>query len=111
VLDLDDLDVGSPLFDLRIAEGHRGSGVGRVAVTWSTNHLFSTYLELNRIEATTRDDNAAMQRVFERCRYRLEGRMLEAWKNADDTRSDTLIFAILGREWHGAPQLGGSPAR
>ena len=97
--DLDDLDVGSPLFDLRIAEGHRGRGVGRAAVTWLTGHLFNTHLELHRIEATTRHDNLAMQRVFERCNYRLEGRMLEAWTNADGTRSDTLTYAILRREW------------
>ena len=97
--DLDDLDAGSPLFDLRIAEGQRGRGVGRAAVTWLTDHLFNTYLELNRIEATTRHDNLAMQRVFELCRFRREGRMLEAWKNADGTRSDTLTYAILRREW------------
>jgi RimJ/RimL family protein N-acetyltransferase len=97
--DLDDLDDGSPLLDLRIAEGHRGRGVGRAAVTWLTDHLFSTLVELHRIEATTRHDNVAMQRVFEHCSYRLEGRMLEAWKNADGTRSDTLTYAILRREW------------
>jgi RimJ/RimL family protein N-acetyltransferase len=103
VFDLDDLDEGSPLFDLRIAEGHRGHGVGRAAVTWLTTHLFSTYVELHRIEATTRHDNLAMQRVLERCSYRLEGRMLEAWKNADGTRSDTLTYAILRREWRALP--------
>ena len=101
--DLDDRDDGSPLFDLRIADGHRGRGVGRAAVTWLTNHLFGTYVELHRIEATTRHDNLAMQRVFDRCRYRLEGRMLEAWKNADGTRSDTLTYAILRREWRALP--------
>lgn len=97
--DLADLDVGSPLFDLRIAEGHRGQGVGRAAVTWLTDHLFTTHLELHRVEATTRDDNFEMQAVFHRCDYRLEGRMLEAWRNADGTRSDTLTYAILRREW------------
>ena len=96
--DLDDLDDGSPLFDLRIAEGHR-RGVGRVAVTWLTGHLFRTYLELNRIEASTRHDNLAMQRVVDLCRYRLEGRMVEAWRNADGTRSDTLTYAMPRREW------------
>lgn len=68
-------------------------------MTWLTDHLFSTYLELDRIEATTRHDNLAMQRVFDHCSYRLEGRMLEAWANADGTRSDTLAYAILRREW------------
>ena len=99
LLDLDDLDVGSPLFDLRLAETHRGRGLGRQAVRWLTDHLFANYPVLHRIEATTRHDNLAMQVVFAHCRYRLEGRMLEAWKHADGTRSDTLVFAILRREW------------
>ena len=99
LLDLDDLDVGSPLFDLRLAETHRGRGLGRQAVRWLTDHLFTNYPVLHRIEATTRHDNLAMQAVFAHCGYRLEGRMLEAWKHADGTRSDTLVFAILRRDW------------
>lgn len=35
IFDLDDLDTGSPLFDLRIAESHRGRGMGRQAVNES----------------------------------------------------------------------------
>lgn len=98
LFDLDDIDDGSPLFDLRIAEGHRGRGVGREAVRWLTRHLFAAYPGLHRIEATTRADNLAMQAVFDRCGYRLEGRMVEAWKNTDGTWSDTLVYAILYRE-------------
>jgi RimJ/RimL family protein N-acetyltransferase len=99
LLDLDQLDVGSPLFDLRKAENHRGCGIGRHAVHWLTGHLFGAYPILHRIEATTRDDNLAMQSVFTHCGYRLEGRLLEAWRNADGTRSDTLTYAILRREY------------
>ncbi len=99
LFDLDDLDNGSPLFDLRIATKQRGCGIGRFAVDWLTAHLFSTYPGLHRIEATTRSDNAAMQAVFARCGYRREGRMLEAWKNADGSRSDTLTYAILRRDF------------
>ena len=99
VFDLGDLHVGSPLFDLRLAETSRDRGFGRLAVRWLTDHLFSTDPLLHRIEATTRHDNLAMQSVFGHCGYRLEGRMLEAWKNADGTRADTLAYAILRREW------------
>lgn len=98
LLDLSDLEDGSPLFDLRIAEGHRGRGVGRQAVEWLTGHLFGTHPELHRIEATTRGDNTAMQAVFDRCGYRREGCFVEAWRNADGTRSDALVYAILRRE-------------
>lgn len=98
LLDLADLDDGSPLFDLRIAESHRGRGVGQRAVEWLTGHLFTTYPALHRIEATTRHDNAAMQAVFDRSGYRQEGRFVEAWKNTDGTRHDALTYAILRRE-------------
>lgn len=97
--DLDDIDDGSPLFDVRIAGHHRSRGVGSAAVAWLTDHLFTTHSELHRIEATTRHDNLAMQRVFNHCEYRLEGRMIEAWKNVDGSRSDSLTYAILRREW------------
>ncbi len=99
LFDLDDLDNGSPLFDLRIATESRGRGIGSFAVRWLTGHLFTTYPVLHRIEATTRSDNVAMQAVFAQCGYRQEGRMLEAWKNADGTRSDTLVYATLRREF------------
>ena len=101
ILDLDDLDTGSPLFDLRIVPEHRGHGVGRQAVHWVTTHLFTVYPELHRIEATTRHDNTAMQTVLDRCGYRLEGRMVEAWTNTDGTRYDTLVYAILRRDVDG----------
>ena len=106
LLDLTDVDDGSPVFDLRIAENHRGRGIGRRAVTWLTDHLFRTYPALHRIEATTRDDNVAMQAVLARCGYRLEGRFVEAWLNADGTRSDTLVYAILRGEHLTPPELG-----
>ena len=54
---------------------------------------------LHRIEATTRHDNLAMQAAFAHCGYRLEGRMIEGWSNAKGTRSDTLTYATLRREW------------
>ena len=106
VFDLCDLEVGSPLLDIRLVENQRGRGRGSIAVRLLTNHLFTTYPELMRIESTTRHDNIAMHRVFDRCGYRQEGRLVEAWASADGTRSDTLIFAILRREWaHGSRNL------
>lgn len=108
-LDLDDLADGSPLLDIRIAESHRGRGIGTAAVTWITDHLFGAHPELHRIEATTRGDNVAMQRVFDRCGYRCEGRMLEAWAQADGTRFDSLTYAILRREHDAARTLPTRP--
>jgi mannose-6-phosphate isomerase-like protein (cupin superfamily) len=94
------------LFDLRIVEADRGRGVGSAAVAWLTEHLFATHPELRRIEATTRGDNVAMQRVLGRCGYRLEGRMVDAWAQDDGTRFDALAFAILRREWNTTGTVG-----
>ncbi len=104
--DLDDVVDGSPLIDLRIAGSDRGRGVGTAALMWLTDHLFDTYPELHRIEATTRGDNRAMQHVFGRCGYRAEGRMVEAWRQADGTRFDALTYAILRRERNASPPDG-----
>jgi RimJ/RimL family protein N-acetyltransferase len=95
LLDLGDVDDGAPLFDLRIAAAHRGRGVGSLAVRWLTSHLFATYPQLHRIEATTRQDNVAMQRALERNGYMLEGRLREAWMAVSGQRFDTLLYGIL----------------
>jgi RimJ/RimL family protein N-acetyltransferase len=100
LLDLDDIDRGgSPLFDVRIGEAHRGRGIGTRTVNWLTGHLFVTHPALHRIEATTRADNVAMRSVFERCRFVMEGEFREAWPNEDGTRSNTLAYAILRSDW------------
>lgn len=99
LLDLGDIDLGSPLFDLRLASAYRGRGLGVEAVRWLTDHLFGNHGALHRIEAVTRLDNLAMQRVFDRCGYTREGRLREAWLSDDGSRTDTLLYAILRSDW------------
>lgn len=101
LLDLDDIEDGSPLFDLRIAEGHRGRGLGVAAVKWLSDHLFIEFPALHRIEATTRSDNAAMISILDRSGYRREGVLREAWKSENGLRHDTMVYGLLRREWHG----------
>jgi RimJ/RimL family protein N-acetyltransferase len=101
LLDLDDVDDGSPLFDLRIASADRGRGIGTAAVKWLSDYLFVEYPALHRIEATTRSDNAAMIAVLERYGYRREGLLREAWKSRDGSRHDTIVYGLLRREWSG----------
>lgn len=98
LLDLDNLDDGSPLFDVRIAEKDRGRGIGGECVLWLTKDLFTAYQSLHRIEANTRSDNVAMQHVLERSGYQLEGRIRESWRSEDGTRYDTLVYGILRSE-------------
>jgi RimJ/RimL family protein N-acetyltransferase len=98
LLDLADVkDGGSPLFDLRVTAAARGHGVGEAAVRWLTAHIFSNY-ETNRIEGTTREDNHAMRRVFDKAGYVQEAHYREAWP-AQDRVYDSVGYAILRRDW------------
>lgn len=101
LLDLDDVEDGSPLFDLRIAGGHRGRGLGTAAVKWLSDHLFGEFPVLHRIEANTRSDNAAMISILDRIGYHLEGVLREAWKGENGSRYDTMVYGLLRREWWG----------
>jgi RimJ/RimL family protein N-acetyltransferase len=95
VFDLKDADDGSVLFDLRIAEGCRGRGIGRASVAWIVEMLFTEYPSLHRIEATTRFDNHAMRRVLESNKFVLEGRLRQTWSSEDGTRHDTALYGRL----------------
>ncbi len=98
LLDLEDIDDGgSPLFDLRVTAGARGRGVGEAAVRWLTTHIFTNYAT-NRIEGTTREDNHAMRRVFDKTGYVQEAHYREAWP-AQDRVYDSVGYAILRRDW------------
>ncbi len=99
LFDLDDVEDGSPLFDLRIIPEFRGQGVGKQAVTWLTRYLFETYPVLNRIEGTTRVDNLAMRKVFVKCSYAKEGHIRKSWSEENGTKFDTVIYGILRDDW------------
>ena len=95
LLDLDDIGEGAPMFDLRIASRHRGCGYGKLATRWIVEHLFSTYPEVHRIEANTRNDNRAMQGVLADAGFTHEGRMREACRSDDGRWFDTMIYGVL----------------
>lgn len=59
------------MFDIRISQAHRCTGVGTGTVRWLTEYVF-TSRSCTRIEATTRQDNMAMRRVLLRCGYAKE---------------------------------------
>jgi RimJ/RimL family protein N-acetyltransferase len=98
LLDLDDIDDGgNPLFDLRVTAAARGRGVGEAAVRWLTDHIFTNHAT-NRIEGTTREDNHAMRRVFDKTGYVQEAHYREAWP-APERVYDSVGYAILRRDW------------
>lgn len=99
LFDLDDVDDGYPLFDLRIRATERGKGIGQQALQWLTRYLFETYPQLNRIAGTTRNDNHAMRRVFQKCGYIKEGHFRQDWDGSDGKQYDTIHYAILREDW------------
>jgi RimJ/RimL family protein N-acetyltransferase len=105
LLDLGDVADGAPLFDLRIANSHRGRGFGTRTTRWTVDHLFTTYPELHRIEANTRHDNAAMQRALSAAGFTHEGRLRDAWPSNDGRWFDTMVYGMLRTDW--TPTIGG----
>lgn len=99
LIDLNDVDDGSPGFDLRLRAHSRGHGVGTAAVRWISDELFGRYPQLQRIAATTRVDNFAMRRTLIRCGYAKEGQFRQAWPTSDGQRLDSLEYSILRNDW------------
>lgn len=97
--DLDDVDDGYPLFDLRIRAAYRGQGIGQQSMQWLTRYLFETWPQLRRIAGTTRSDNRAMRQVLYHCGYAKEGRFRDDWQSTDGQRYDVIQYAILRDDW------------
>jgi RimJ/RimL family protein N-acetyltransferase len=98
-LQLEDLDDGGPMFDIRIRAVHRGRGIGTCTVQWLNEHIFTTWPTVNRIEAVTRQDNRAMRAVLVRCGFAKESHYREAWPAADGVAYDSVGYAVLRRDW------------
>lgn len=92
-------DDETPLFDIKIKEEFRCKGIGKQALGWLTDFVFSNYLNKLRFEATTRIDNTAMRRVFENCGFVKEAHYRQAWPDAEGNRYDCTGYAILRSDW------------
>ena len=99
IVRLFDLRDDTPMFDLRISERHRGRGLGRAAVRWLTDKVFTELAHVERIEATTRQDNVAMRRVLRQCGYVKEAHYRRAWPDAEGNRHDSVGYAVLRGDW------------
>jgi RimJ/RimL family protein N-acetyltransferase len=78
----------------------RGQGYGREAVTLFTDYLFGEGLE--RVQASTSVDNAAMRRVLELVGYRCEGVLRSYGPSRDGGREDYAMYAATREEWPGS---------
>jgi RimJ/RimL family protein N-acetyltransferase len=99
LFDLEDVDDGYPLFDLRIRAECRGRGLGKSAVQWLTTYLFEKHPQLERIVGTTRADNSAMRKTFRSSGYVKEGHYRRDWSSSNGARFDTVKYGILREDW------------
>lgn len=99
LFDLDDIDDGYPLFDLRIRSSQRGQGIGGAAVSWLTDYLFEKHPKLDRIAGTTRVDNIAMRKVFRSCFFAKEGHIRNDWASSDGKMYDIVKYGLLRDDW------------
>lgn len=99
LFDLDDVDDGYPLFDLRIRAEYRGRGVGKDAVHWLTKYLFEKHPQLDRIVGTTRADNLSMRKIFRKSGYVKEGHFRKDWSSSNGESFDTVKYGILREDW------------
>jgi RimJ/RimL family protein N-acetyltransferase len=95
----DKLDDETPLFDIKITNEYRSKGVGEKALHWLTELVFTEYPSKNRFEATTRVDNIAMRRVFEKCGFVKEAHYRQAWPDSDGKLYDCTGYSILRQDW------------
>ena len=96
---LEDLSEDSPLFDLRIDGPFRGRGLGTDVLRAATRHVFTTLPEVNRFEGQTREDNAAMRKIFLRCGWVKEAHYRESWPVDGARAIASVAYAILRRDW------------
>jgi RimJ/RimL family protein N-acetyltransferase len=95
---LDDLDDPGLMFDLRLAERHRGQGLGAPVLRALTAHVFRSFPHATRFEGQTRDDNAAMRRVLRAAGFVMEARYRDGWPVAGGAPRDSVGYGILRRD-------------
>ena len=90
---------GDPQLDFRLRERVRGRGIGLAALRTITETIFTRHPEKHRIEGQTREDNAAMRKVFARGGYAQEAVYRRAWPTGDGRMLDGTGYAILRADW------------
>ncbi|GGA00127.1 GNAT family N-acetyltransferase [Nesterenkonia alkaliphila] len=99
VVVLEDLTDGAPLFDLRLADEHRGKGWGVPVLRALTSLVFETYPEVERFEGQTREDNIAMRKVFLRSGFIKEAHYRRGWPVEGGEPVASVAYAILRQDW------------
>ncbi|MCC3272319.1 GNAT family N-acetyltransferase [Arthrobacter zhangbolii] len=96
---LEDLGDDNPVFDLRLAEGWRGKGLGVDVVRALCRLVFTEMPGIVRFEGQTREDNIAMRKTFVRAGFVKEAHYRQAWPTAEGSRVASVAYAILRTDW------------
>lgn len=96
---LEDLEDPTPLFDLRLAEEHRGRGFGKDILLSITDWVFENNPQFARFEGQTREDNLPMRKTFVRAGWVKEAHYREGWPVAGGEAVASVAYAILRRDW------------
>jgi RimJ/RimL family protein N-acetyltransferase len=100
LMDLNDPLPYSPTIDIRIHTSYRGKGIGKQAIRWLTNYVFTKMPEKIRIEGYTRHNNVAMRIVFRKCGYIKEGHYRRRKNQLQkDTYYDIIGYGITRKDW------------
>ncbi|MFC4410507.1 GNAT family N-acetyltransferase [Chungangia koreensis] len=97
-----DLQDEIPLFDLRIAEAHRGHGYGPKALKLLAEYVFGLPGNKIRLEGHTRQDNFAMRKTFERAGFVKEAHLRKAWYSPKEhSYYDAVTYGITREDFFG----------
>jgi ribosomal-protein-alanine N-acetyltransferase len=83
-----------------VASSAGGKGVATAALALGLDHCFGA-VNLHRVEATVRPENAASRRVLEKAGFREEG-LLRRYLDVDGAWRDHLLYAITVEEVSGS---------
>lgn len=79
VIRLFDLEDPTCLIDIRFKKSSRGKRLGVAAVNWISQHVFTHFTHIIRVEGHTRNDNFAMRKTFHNSGYVKEAYHRDAW--------------------------------
>ena len=96
---LEDLEDDTPMLHLRLAEKHRGSGLGTLVLRELTAKVFADFPGTLRFEGQTREDNIAMRKTFLRAGFLKEAHYRMAWPTGDGRHLASVAYAILRQDW------------
>ena len=98
IVTVSDLTDDTPMLDLRLAPLARGRGLGVAALREVTAWVFTELPDIFRFEGTTRADNVAMHKTFERCGFVREAYYRQSWPSSEQLH-DAAGYAILRTDW------------